>query len=504
MSHTRLLALCRKGGLRRFPRGELVPLTLTSVQLELVQRIVGETNSGRRLVLAAMEMGTGKTLAALAALCLLRAQNSTGIPIRALFVVPKSTLFDAWRRQLRHFTRLGVNDLRVITYPHLQTVFLKSWRRSAAGRWEKRAQHPLLNAHRDLIVFDESHVLRNPHTILGRAASIISKKSSRVLCLSGTPVQNGPQDASGHLVAMGSRSGLEDPTSFGKRTSLKIEAVKAFTERFVYTATLLDAGISLMPKTRDIIWVEHKFSSEIATQYNQSLAAVQGSRCKSDTTARLKHHMLILRQLCVEPALFHKYGQETFNEEARRQTVANPGPKLLAALACIRNLVYAGHKKIVVVSEFVSLLDVFKDLARQTFGEEPLAFDGRLSAAVRGKVVNDFLTGNSRLMMLSLGAGAYGITLAPGPTAMVVLDIWFNPSVHDQIEARIHRPGQTKPVAIHLLVTKNSVESAILATHDAKRACATALVSGSVEEHNVIVHTEAKRIAESCMQVTCN
>lgn len=497
----RLEFLARKGGLRRCPRGEKEPFDLSPAQVGLVERIVGEESDARRLVVAAMHMGTGKTLAALAALCVLRARNGGHFPIRALFVVPKSTLYNAWKRQLRRFTRLDVNDLRVVTYPRLQNTFLKSWRKNERGEWQRFSRNPLLNNRRDFVVFDESHVLRNPNTVLGRAASLISEKASRVLCLTGTPVHNGPEDASGHLRAMRSGSVLEDPSAFGKRAALRKDAIRAFSERFVYTASLADAGITLRKKHNEITWVDHAFTKDIAEQYNESLLAIQGTVAApdEDNPVAVRHHMLILRQLCVEPALFHKHGRPTFDKEARRRTVAAPGPKLRAAIACVRRLVYEGHSKIVVVSEFVSLLDVFKDLAREELCEDCLSFDGRLAATARGKLIDEFIEGTCRLMCLSLGAGAYGLNLTPGPTAMVILDVWFNPAVHRQVEARIHRVGQTKEVKIHTLVTRGSVEAAILATHAEKEACATALMTGVHDGETRSV--EVKRIAENCHQV---
>jgi len=495
--HARLSRLSRQGGLRRSPRGETSKLHLTSAQLGLVERIVGGDGTTRRLVIAAMHMGTGKTLASLAALCVLRAR-SPNRPIRVLFVVPKSTLYSTWRKQLRYFTHLDVDDVRVVTYPRLQNAFMKSYRKKPKGGWERTVRNVLLDKYRDLVVFDESHTLRNPHTILGQAAATLSKRAARVLCMTGTPIHNGPEDASGQLCAMGSGNQLEDSALFGKRAALNRDAVRDFTERFVYTSSLLEAGITLPLKHSETVWVDHAFSKAEAEQYNESLVAIQGANIKKAPGA-MKHHMLILRQLCVEPALHHKHGRDTFDDEALRRTVAAPGPKLRATLALVRRLVYEGHSKVVVVSEFVTLLDVFRDLALEHLGEDSLCFDGRLGAAARGKMVEEFLTGGARLLCLSLGAGAYGLNLTPGPTAMIILDVWFNPAVHRQVEARIHRTGQDKEVKIFTLVTRDSVEAAILGTHAGKEACALALLTGANDDS--AKPNDVKRIAETCTQM---
>jgi hypothetical protein len=426
-------AEARAGGLRRRAKGSPDKLVLSRVQLELVKRLTTDaptdTPTERRLVIAAIEMGLGKTLAALAALCVLRGRAEGG-RVRALFVVPKSTLYDSWRRQRRAFTTLTGSALQVVTYARLQRAYTDGWSRSspagAGGRrssaWARGIGDPLLETVRELVVFDESHVLRNPNTLLGRAAAVVSANSRRVLCLTGTPVHNGPADASGQLRAMGSGSALEDPTAFGSRSMLQGDAVHTFASSFVYKATLADAGVTLPPKSSEIHWVEHELNAQGVAAYNTSLRAVNGLIDDGDDAVdgydedvvpgAVRHNLLIMRQLCVEPALFHKHGRPEFDDTARSLTVASPGPKLRAALDLVRRLVFEGHSKIVIVSEFVALLDTFRDLAAARLGEAALSFDGRLSAQARSRVVDEFLTGESRLLCLSLGAGAYGLNLA--------------------------------------------------------------------------------------------
>lgn len=136
--------------------------------------------------------------------------------------------------------------------------------------------------------------------------------------------------------------------------------------------------------------------------------------------------------------MFHKHGRPTFDDVARRATIDSPGPKLREAIQQVRSLTYEGHSKIVIVSEFVSLLGVFRGVAESRLGEKCLAFDGRLSEKDRSLVVKRFLKRDERLLCLSIGASAYGLNLTPKPTAMVVLDVWFIPAVHRQVEARIY------------------------------------------------------------------
>jgi SNF2 family DNA or RNA helicase len=53
-----------------------------------------------------------------------------------------------------------------------------------------------------------------------------------------------------------------------------------------------------------------------------------------------------------------------------------------------------------------------------------------------------------------------------------LLDPWWNPAVEDQAADRAHRIGQDKPVFVHRLVARDTVEERILALQERKRQLA--------------------------------
>ena len=57
---------------------------------------------------------------------------------------------------------------------------------------------------------------------------------------------------------------------------------------------------------------------------------------------------------------------------------------------------------------------------------------------------------------------------------MFLLDPWWNPAVEDQAADRAHRIGQTRPVLVHRLLARGTVEEGILALQARKRALADA------------------------------
>ncbi|HTN91001.1 MAG TPA: C-terminal helicase domain-containing protein, partial [Sorangium sp.] len=81
--------------------------------------------------------------------------------------------------------------------------------------------------------------------------------------------------------------------------------------------------------------------------------------------------------------------------------------------------------------------------------------------------------GGPPVMLISLKAGGTGLNLTAADHVFL-LDPWWNPAVEDQAADRAHRIGQHRPVMVHRLVAKDTVEEGILALQERKRAIAGA------------------------------
>jgi SNF2 family DNA or RNA helicase len=132
-----------------------------------------------------------------------------------------------------------------------------------------------------------------------------------------------------------------------------------------------------------------------------------------------------------------------------------------------------GHKSLV-FSQWTSLLDLVEPHLRardMTF----VRLDG--STRDRGDVVARFQDPNGPgVMLISLRAGGTGLNLTAADH-VILLDPWWNPAVEDQAADRAHRIGQDKPVLVHRMVARATVEEGILALQQRKRALAEAAVA---------------------------
>jgi SNF2 family DNA or RNA helicase len=65
------------------------------------------------------------------------------------------------------------------------------------------------------------------------------------------------------------------------------------------------------------------------------------------------------------------------------------------------------------------------------------------------------------VFLVSLQAGAYGLNLTCASQCVVMAPFW-NPFVEYQAIDRIHRIGQKRPVTVHRIVVRGTVEDRIL------------------------------------------
>jgi SNF2 family DNA or RNA helicase len=144
---------------------------------------------------------------------------------------------------------------------------------------------------------------------------------------------------------------------------------------------------------------------------------------------------------------------------------------LLEELDCA---IAEGHRALV-FSQWTRLLDLVEPRLRAA----GLAF-GRLDGSTRDRagVVGAFQREDGPpVLLVSLRAGGTGLDLTAADHVFL-LDPWWNPAVEDQAADRAHRIGQTRPVLVHRLVTRETVEERILELQARKRALADSALGG--------------------------
>ncbi len=458
--------------------------TLRDYQLEGYQWMCRLAHWGAGACLAD-DMGLGKTIQALA-LILARAKEGA-----TLILAPTSVCIN-WLEEAERFTptlkvqhfgngerqkmldEAGAFDLIVCSYGLLQSegesLSRKHWR---------------------TVVADEAQAIKNMQTKRSKAAMAL--QADFKLITTGTPIEN-------HLGELWNLFNFINPGLFGslkkfnEKYAVAIEnnhdyatqqRLKKLLRPFILRRLKKDVLKELPPKIEITLHVEQSAEEKAMYEALRRTAVQTMERLKAQESPQGQQHLQVLaeimklRRACCNPSLV-----------LEDSTIAST--KLAAFEELVDELIGGGHK-VLVFSQFIGHLAII----RRKLDEKGVIYqylDGATSIAKRKKAVNAFQAGEGDLFLISLKAGGSGLNLTAADY-VIHMDPWWNPAVEDQASDRAHRMGQTRPVTIYRLVTKDTIEEKIVDLHKHKRDLANNLLEGgdvsgkmSVEEIVDLIH----------------
>ncbi|CAI2332241.1 unnamed protein product [Caenorhabditis sp. 36 PRJEB53466] len=137
------------------------------------------------------------------------------------------------------------------------------------------------------------------------------------------------------------------------------------------------------------------------------------------------------------------------------------------------------NEKVVIISQWVSVLNLLESHIRQS-GVEYTSITGQVLVKDRQERVDSFNRegGGAKVMLLSLTAGGIGLNLTGG-NHLVMVDLHWNPALEQQACDRIYRMGQKRPVFIHRLVAKGTIEQRVVQLQKAKLQLASSILDGT-------------------------
>jgi superfamily II DNA or RNA helicase len=400
------------------------------------------------------DMGLGKTLQTI---CILRG--------RSLVVCPKSVVYN-WAEEIARFR------------PGLRTTIYHGHKRELDPTAEVtlttyallRLDTPRLAQELwDVVVLDEAQAIKNLGSQTARAAFELRGKFR--VALSGTPVENRLEElwSAMHFANPGLLGGASD---FQERYAGPIESgdpsaasrLRAKIRPFILRRTKREVVPELPALTEIVIHVE-------LDEVERNIYDAVRVATKQDVADRMAHGggvlvaleaLLRLRQAACHPRLVP--GQS-----------AESSSKIERLLEALEESVADGHKALV-FSQWTSFLDLVEPALRGA-GIRFTRLDG--STVDRAAVVHEFQDdAGPPVMIVSLKAGGTGLNLTAADHVFL-LDPWWNPAVEDQAASRAHRIGQDRPVMVHRMVAKDTVEERILALQEKKRRIADVALGNS-------------------------
>lgn len=434
-----------------------------------------------------MEMGTGKTLTALALIqsyqnemVALGQQKPTatlyvchksyiqeiendwkkffGPSLRVLFFL-KYKLGDMfWRFNAGTHTR---NDVIVTTYDTfliLSKALTPSDPPDGMSSLRQHVAQAFYSTPWVRVVMDESHCLSSTRSKTSQC--IKQLRPGFRLCMSGTPMRNRELDLYSQFEACGLNIRLK-PKQCNELCFQQLGL-----HQVVFVKNLLDCNLNLPPRRHTVIPVllnpaEKEIYQYFFQQCQTKLASYQ-DKAQSVKFAAVVTAMIRLRQVCVAPWLLvarkqHAQHPEPWHNHAYLNNRAGPAglysSKMRALVDTVRRI--PAQDKVLVFSEWSGAVELAADALRLA-GWAVLAVHGKTPH--REQVFERFRRDPAIRVLVMNSVGAQGLNLTQANHGILLHSTWNN-VFPKQFSARIWRIGQQKPVFTYSLLVTNSVES---------------------------------------------
>ncbi|KAF8329832.1 uncharacterized protein EI90DRAFT_2973500 [Cantharellus anzutake] len=276
---------------------------------------------------------------------------------------------------------------------------------------------------------------------------------------------------------VGSSSGEEDDDEGARKMRLRRRADISYDvldDDDEYFAQLQ----SDKPRTKSLTARGRKIKEKTEESLGREYALKQAT--KSVNNMKLQNTIMQLRKVCSHPYLFTWPTDPVTRQPILGDDLINASGKMLLLDRLLEALIGKDAKqdgsrphKVLLFSQFVTMLDVIEDWAREYKGWEICRIDGSTAPQERREQMEIFNNGGNgpsapRLFLLSTRSGGLGINLVEADTVIFYDQDW-NPQMDLQAQDRAHRIGQTRPVLIFRLVANHTVETKIMSRAGEKR-----------------------------------
>ena len=419
--------------------------------------------ASRGRALLADDMGLGKTLQAISATSWLANHAN----VKKVLVVCPASLKHQWAREIEKFTLRpvqiiqGVVEDRQVQYRADALFYIVNYElvlRDLSVICETLKP--------DLLILDEAQRIKNWRTKIASTIKLIP--SRYVFVLTGTPLENRIEDLYSLLQVIDARvlgplwRCLLDFHVIDERG--KVVGYRNLSElRERISSVMLRRNRSLvsdqLPErtevTLDVPMTDEQqeiHGSAMSSAGNLARIAKRRPLTPGESN-KLMASLQQARMVCNAAGLVDK--------------VTEGSPKLDELSRLLEELCLQSNHKVVVFSQWAMMTEMVESLVRSlSLGSVRLY--GGIPTHKRGELMDKFQNDDSVQVFISTDAGGVGLNLQAG-SALINLDMPWNPAVLDQRIARIHRLGQKQKVQIFILLAEDSYEQQVVSLVKGKR-----------------------------------
>lgn len=366
-------------------------------------------------VLLGDEMGLGKTVEAIAAMSHLQAEGSKYFVV----VCPASVLIN-WYKEIVKHSKLNPYKIHGSDKEEAFEEWIKEGG-VAVTTYEtlKKLELPA-KLKLDFVVADEAHYAKNPSAQRTQALYKFTKRSDRVLFMTGTPIENR-------------------------------------VDEMLSLINCLQPDIAKNLKTKNYIPDVHQFRYSIAPVYLR--------RNQEDVLNELPELIQIdewvpfgsSEKNCYLEAV--KEGEfMSMRQAAWKGGSAANSPKLNRLLEICEDA-KENNRKVIVFSFFRGVISTVKDSLGST-SLEPIT--GSVSPSRRQQLVDEFTDAPAgTILICQIQAGGVGLNIQAA-SVVIFCEPQIKPALESQAIARAYRMGQINRVVVHRLLSENSVDERMM------------------------------------------
>jgi len=471
---------------------------LLKVELYYYQRqgALFAAKAGRSLI--ADDMGLGKTIQAIAAVEIL----ARTVGLERVLIVSPTSLKHQWKQEIEKFCGRSAEVVEGSITKRAGLYASDSFYKITNYDVIHRDREFIGNWAPEMIILDEAQRIKNWKT--RRAQSVKKLDSKYALVLTGTPLENrleelhsivefvdhfrlGPMfrflaehqhvDEDGRVIGYHNLSKIAKSLELILVRRTKNEVLKELPERLEknYFVPMTGEQMKYHEENRETVarivakWRRLGFLSE--TDQRILMIALQNMRMSCNSTYLLDKKT--------------DYGVKA--------------DELLSTLEEIFESGREGDAKVVVFSQWLGTHKIIQDRLK-SFKHNHVLFHGRISSQKRKELIKRFKNDPDCRLFLSTDAGCVGLNLQ-NASAVVNMDLPWNPAVLEQRIGRIHRLGQHRPVRVVNFIAQGTIEHGMLSILSFKQSLFSGVLDNGMDEV-FLGGTRLKRFMDSVDKAT--
>src|SRR5712671_935043 len=426
---------------------------------------------GERTLLAD-EMGLGKTIQAIAACELLARRRD----IKRVLVVCPASLKAEWEEQIARFTDrptravFGSRAARLLAYREPKFFTIVNYEQVLGDAADiNKVLAP------DVIVLDEAQRIKNWH--IKTARQVKQLRSPYAFVLTGTPVENRIDEL--YSIVQYLDPELVGPLFRFNRDFYELDErgrpieyrnlgeLRRRLQHVMLRRRKADVESELPGRTVKTYFVQMAEEQRLRYEDYRLKAARIASIAKRrpltpDEFKQLQLLLACMRMICDTPAIL--------------DPTCRICPKLEELEGILSDLLEDPDRKIIVFSEWERMLELVRELAGE-LGVEVAWHTGSVPQKRRRAEITRFKQDPACRLFLSTDSGSVGLNLQAA-SAVINVDMPWNPAKLEQRIARAWRKNQTRSVTVVNLVTELSIEHQILHIIGRKQALSDGVLDG--------------------------